>query len=197
MKTSQKHLLGRLSSPALGRPRRKRWWEGDEAGGDMAAGGCPPHPAFLPSSSSSCCSAETCCTQLTSNAGRWHSKTDRALVAAPCPPAPLMPGIPYAPSHPVAVVALLPAWHGKSGAKGHGREKGHGERGTDRKGREGEAQQRPEAADTWPKPRAEGRDCCDPALQGEMGVMGTSRWVLQDCGLGLTGGTGALPLLPI
>lgn len=29
MKTSQKHLLGRLSSPAPGRLRRKRWREGD------------------------------------------------------------------------------------------------------------------------------------------------------------------------
>lgn len=245
MKTSQKHLLGRLSSPALGRPRRKRWWEGDgDAGGDTAAGGCPPHPAFLPSSSSSCCAAETCRTQLTSDAGRWRPETGSRLPGIPAPetrPAAggdVMPsgmqhplskaGLqdctsvsgallkptgpwqqPHAPPHlsrPAPPAPPLTRWqwwpcspHGTGGVvqrdmagkRGTGNGKGTGRE------REGEAQQLPEAADAWPKPGAEGRDCCDPEPQGGMGAMGTGRWVLQECGVGLAGGIGSLPLLPI
>lgn len=46
-------------------------------------------------------------------------------------------------------------------------------------------------------PGEEGRDCCDPEPQGGMGAMGTGRRLLQECGVGLAGGIGSLPLLPI
>lgn len=54
MKTSQKHLLGLLSSPPRAACAGSGGGRGPGApGGPAAAGGCPPHPAFLAVSPSS------------------------------------------------------------------------------------------------------------------------------------------------
>lgn len=54
MKTSQKHLLGLLSSPPRAACAGSGSGRGTGApGGAAAAGGCPPHPAFLTAAPSS------------------------------------------------------------------------------------------------------------------------------------------------